>query len=94
MSVFVPTCCAMFRTRLVFPIDGRAATIPEAILAHGGEATRSREAFAALPAEVLRNRALLEAAMARRGFIGLPTEWWHFDLRGWERYPVLDVPLK
>ncbi len=55
---------------------------------------RAHRDFAALPAEVLRNRALLEAAMARRGFIGLPTEWWHFDLRGWERYPVLDVPLK
>ena len=27
MSVLVPTCCAMFSTRLVFPIDGRAATM-------------------------------------------------------------------
>lgn len=30
--------------------DGSAATIPEAILAHGGEAQRARDAFAALPA--------------------------------------------
>jgi hypothetical protein len=29
--------------------DGRAATIPEAILAHGGEAASARDAFAALP---------------------------------------------
>ena len=28
--------------------DGRAGTIPEAILAHGGEATKARDAFAAL----------------------------------------------
>ncbi len=27
MSVLVPTCCAMFSTRLVLPIDGRAATM-------------------------------------------------------------------
>ena len=27
LAVFVPTCCAMFSTRLVFPIDGRAATM-------------------------------------------------------------------
>ena len=27
MSVFVPTCCAMLSTRLVLPIDGRAATM-------------------------------------------------------------------
>ena len=26
MSVDVPTCCAIFSTKLVFPIDGRAAT--------------------------------------------------------------------
>ena len=31
--------------------DGRAGTIPEAILAHGGEAAPARDAFAALPAE-------------------------------------------
>jgi CxxC motif-containing protein (DUF1111 family) len=31
--------------------DGRAATIPEAILAHGGEAQDSRDAFASLSAE-------------------------------------------
>lgn len=30
--------------------DGRAATIPEAILAHGGEAQKARDAFAALSA--------------------------------------------
>ncbi|HZF55661.1 MAG TPA: di-heme oxidoredictase family protein [Polyangiaceae bacterium] len=29
--------------------DGRAATIPEAILAHGGEAKKARDAFAELP---------------------------------------------
>ena len=27
LSVLVPTCCAMFSTRLVLPIDGRAATM-------------------------------------------------------------------
>jgi CxxC motif-containing protein (DUF1111 family) len=31
--------------------DGRAATIPDAVLAHGGEAQKSRDAFAALSAE-------------------------------------------
>ena len=31
--------------------DGRAATIPEAIRAHGGEASRATEAFAALSRE-------------------------------------------
>lgn len=43
--------------------------------------------------EQKRNRKKLEEVMARHGFIGYPYEWWHFDLRGWEKYPVLDVSL-
>ncbi|MDX2149451.1 MAG: D-alanyl-D-alanine dipeptidase [Bryobacteraceae bacterium] len=43
------------------------------------------------PAEALRNRERLERAMTRHGFVGLPTEWWHFDFAGWEKYPLLDV---
>ena len=44
-----------------------------------------------LPSGVLRNRDTLEKAMTRRGFIPLPTEWWHFDFAGWEKYPVMDI---
>jgi D-alanyl-D-alanine dipeptidase len=44
-----------------------------------------------LPPEAIRNRETLEKAMVRRGFLPLPTEWWHFDAAGWESYPVLDV---
>ncbi|MBI5597211.1 MAG: M15 family metallopeptidase [Elusimicrobia bacterium] len=39
------------------------------------------------------NAKSLEDAMAARGFKGLPTEWWHFDFAGWERFPLLDEPL-
>lgn len=35
---------------------------------------------------------LLETLMEKHGFVGLPTEWWHFDLVGWESYPVLTLP--
>jgi len=31
--------------------------------------------------------------MAAEGFEPLPTEWWHFDGPGWERYELLDRPL-
>jgi zinc D-Ala-D-Ala dipeptidase len=56
----------------------------------------SEKAHRGAPAmpEAARNRARLEKAMARRGFVGLPTEWWHFDLKGWERAPLLDAPLE
>lgn len=46
-----------------------------------------------LPAQVLRNRQLLQDAMTRAGFIPLSTEWWHFDGRGWQNFSVRDVPF-
>ena len=54
---------------------------------------RAHRNFVGLPAAVIQNRWLLEQAMTRGGFVGLPTEWWHFDARGWESYDVLDVGL-
>ena len=44
-------------------------------------------------AEERANRATLIDAMAREGFAVNPREWWHFDHRLWQSYPVLDVPL-
>lgn len=41
--------------------------------------------------EAIINRELLREVMERHGFVGLPTEWWHFDLIGWENYPPLDI---
>jgi D-alanyl-D-alanine dipeptidase len=43
--------------------------------------------------EQRQHRQLLETVMQRHGFIGFPTEWWHFDLRNWEKYPPLDIPV-
>lgn len=38
-----------------------------------------------------RNRKMLSEAMTRHGFRPYPFEWWHFDLKNWEKYPVLDI---
>lgn len=40
--------------------------------------------------DAIQNRELLEAVMLKYGFIGLSTEWWHFDLIEWKNYPSLD----
>lgn len=42
----------------------------------------------------LTNRAILRDVMERHGFMNLPTEWWHFDLIGWENYPPRDLNLE
>lgn len=42
-----------------------------------------------LPKNLIENREFLEKAMKKRGFTGFPTECWHFDFDGWEKYPVI-----
>jgi zinc D-Ala-D-Ala dipeptidase len=73
---------------------GRALPMPSAYdefdeRAHrdytGGTDPQAKEARA--------NRALLEEVMQRHGFVGLPTEWWHFDAAEWQTYPIADEPL-
>lgn len=45
--------------------------------------------------EAIRYRQLLQEVMERYGFVGMPTEWWHFDFHGWEDYPPIDwTPAK
>jgi len=38
-------------------------------------------------------RDLLRAAMEAEGFSVYANEWWHFDYRDWQSYPVLNRPL-
>ncbi len=40
------------------------------------------------------NRKILKLAMMQFGFIQMETEWWHFDFNGWEKYSILDIPIK
>jgi D-alanyl-D-alanine dipeptidase len=42
-------------------------------------------------AQARKNSKLLEDAMKKYGFIPLPTEWWHFDAPGWDKFVILDV---
>jgi len=45
----------------------------------------------AVSTEAKVNRAKLAEVMQKHGFLPYSYEWWHFDLKGWEEYPVLDV---
>lgn len=40
--------------------------------------------------EQRRNRTLLLTVMKEAGFSVLDTEWWHYDLDGWQRFGILD----
>ena len=54
---------------------------------------RAHHDFTDLPSDALANRALLRDVMTRHGFDPLPSEWWHYDFRGWERFELMDVGL-
>jgi zinc D-Ala-D-Ala dipeptidase len=55
---------------------------------------RAAHAFTDLPADALANRELLREVMTKHGFDALPSEWWHYDFRGWEGFALMDVGLE
>jgi zinc D-Ala-D-Ala dipeptidase len=69
---------------------GRALPMPTAYDTFSPQAGHG---YQALPAAVLRDRALLRRVMERHGFTALPEEWWHYDYAGWSRFPLLDLRL-
>lgn len=52
---------------------------------------RASHEFADLPAEAIENRRRLREVMEKHGFEALPSEWWHYDFRGWREFELLDL---
>lgn len=50
--------------------------------------------YADLPEEIIKNRDLLIEVMTNFGFSVYPSEWWHFDYQGWERFPLMDLSFE
>lgn len=71
-------------------LQGRAVAMPSEYDDFG---KRADPAYMDLPQEAIRNREVLREAMEKQGFKRFATEWWHFDYRGWEDKPVLDISL-
>lgn len=55
---------------------------------------KAHRSYANLSETISNNRKLLENIMAQHNFIGEPTEWWHFDYKNWQNFPLLDVPFE
>ena len=47
-----------------------------------------------LPAEIIKNRDLLIGVMAKYGFDNLPSEWWHYDYKDWNKFDVMDLSFE
>lgn len=54
---------------------------------------RAHHNYPRLGKQAMRHRALLREVMERHGFERFPTEWWHYDFRGWERFDLMDLSL-
>lgn len=40
------------------------------------------------------HRAVLRGAMEAHGFTVYEAEWWHFDYKDWEKYPILNIAFE
>ena len=69
---------------------GHELSMPTAFDEFSEKAHRS---YADLPPDALRNRQILQDVMEAEGFVGLPTEWWHFDDPSWSQFALRDEPL-
>ena len=41
--------------------------------------------------EEIKNRDFLRKLMEKHGFASVSTEWWHFDLIGWQQVPPIEI---
>ncbi|NJK68979.1 MAG: M15 family metallopeptidase [Microcoleus sp. SU_5_3] len=55
--------------------------------------TKAHRNYQGGSAQSRKNRQLLEDAMKKHGFIGISTEWWHFDSEDWQKFAILDISL-
>ena len=55
---------------------------------------RAHPSYMKLPDEAIKNRQLLFDIMDHFGFDHLDYEWWHFDFRGWEKFPLMDISFE
>lgn len=69
--------------------DGNAVTLPTKFDEFSEAAHRDH----ALKGDAGAEARTLETAMTAAGFVGMPTEWWHYDAPDAARYPLSDDPL-
>lgn len=50
--------------------------------------------FNKLPPTIIKNRDFLIATMETNGFKVIYNEWWHFDFKSWQNYPLMDIPFE
>lgn len=52
---------------------------------------KARHDYMGATPEQMANRDYLRNLMERHGFLSIPHEWWHYNLVGFENYPVVEL---
>lgn len=51
---------------------------------------KARHDYMAADKEAIKNRQFLRTLMETHGFEGIEHEWWHYNLIGWQNYPMIE----
>lgn len=72
------------------------ATGKEVVMPTGFDDFSPKAGVAYIPKEYepLKNRQMLIDAMHLSGFTVMPSEWWHYDFKGWEKFGLLDLTFE
>ena len=55
---------------------------------------KARHDYMGASDEAIKNREFLKQLMETHGFESIPHEWWHYNLKGWQNYPVVEWEAK
>lgn len=75
---------------LIFLNPGDTLTMPTP---YDDFTKRASHDYMQLPKTVLAHRQQLKEVMMKHGFEPFPSEWWHYDFKGWEKFELLDLPF-
>ncbi|MBU0697484.1 MAG: M15 family metallopeptidase [Bacteroidetes bacterium] len=70
---------------------GNELEMPTAYDSFAAEASPTYEDVSALQKQ---NRDLLIKIMESNGFKVIKNEWWHYDFKGWDKFPLMDIPFE
>ena len=51
---------------------------------------KARHDYTDAPEDAIANREFLKQLMENHGFECIPHEWWHYNIKGWQNYPVVE----
>lgn len=74
----------------IYYLDGQPLHLPSE---YGEKSPRALRDYPYLKPHAYHNSLVLQNYMRKHGFISQPENWWHFDLKGWEESPNLDIEI-